>query len=87
MGSPSTEFRRRINTSGISKLFGIPRTQLYRRINEGLFSLEGIERTERRREILYDFEQVLERAYPTADKNTLSMMMFWFTQENGGHVK
>jgi len=72
---------------GVGALLGLHKATVYRRINNGDFSLEGVPFRETRRGILYDLEGVFEVVFPAAEKETIYLMMFAFMQNNRGLIK
>ena len=71
-----------VSMTDIGKILGLSRATVYRRIERGRLSLEGIPVLVTRNVNLYDMEAVFERVFPSADKNTINMMMFQFLQAN-----
>lgn len=72
---------------GVAAVLGLEKSTLYRRIRNGDFSLEGVPVRETRRGILYDLEGVFEVVFPSAEKETIYLMMFGFMQNNRGLIK
>ena len=64
----------------IGLVLGISRQSLVRRIERERFSLVGIPSSVMKNGNLYDMEAVFKRVFPSADDNTISLMMFMFFQ-------
>ena len=79
--------RPKLTMTGIGKVLGVSRATVYRRLERERFSLEGIPMLETSRGNFYDMESVFKMILPSADKNTIAMMMFDFMQKNESIVK
>ncbi len=71
-----------MNMTEIGQVLGISRQTLVRRIERERFSLVGISFSVMKIGYLYDMEVVFQRIFPSADKNTISLMMYDFVRTN-----
>jgi hypothetical protein len=71
-----------MNMTEIGQVLGISRQTLVRRIERERFSLVGIPFSVMKIGYLYDMEVVFQRIFPSADKNTISLMMYDFVRTN-----
>ena len=74
--------RPHVSMKEIGKLMGINRATVYRYIDKEWFSLEGIPVTYTTQGKQYDMEAIFQRLFASANKNTISLMMFQFIQSN-----
>lgn len=79
--------RPKVTMRGVGAVLGLHKATVYRRINNGDFSLDGVPFRVTTRGILYDLEGVFHVVFPSAEKETINMMMFAFMQNNRGLIK
>ncbi len=79
--------QREIGIKGIALLLGVSRSNIYHRIQNGKFSLEGIPVSVTTGGNWYDMRSVFQRVFPSANNSSISMMMYDFIQKNGRFVK
>ena len=71
-----------LKVTDIAKIIGVNKSTLYRRCKRGQFSFDVFPQVQTRNGVKFDTEGVFRLLFPSADDNTIALMMFDFLQTN-----
>lgn len=90
MRQSKMDTRPKLTKKGVAAVLGINKGTLWRRVQAGTFSFDGIPFTVWVRKPyhvkLYDMEAVFKRVYPGASRDGLARLMYTFREQHNGEL-